>query len=56
MKIQNDKYYTPIELANKCIDTVLEIIGYDNISEVIEPSIGNGSFTHHEKIARHKHM
>ena len=26
-KIENDKYYTPIELANYCIDKTIEIIG-----------------------------
>ena len=49
-KIQNDKYYTPIEVANHCIDLVLNIIDKNNISEVIEPSIGNGSFLHHSNL------
>lgn len=48
-KIQNDKYYTPTDVANHCWDKVLEIIGKDNISDVIEPSVGNGSFLHHNK-------
>lgn len=43
-KINNDKYYTPVELAKYCIDKTYEIIGEENISEVIEPSAGNGSF------------
>jgi hypothetical protein len=43
-KLQNDKYYTPIELANYCWDKVFEIVGEENISEIIEPSVGNGSF------------
>lgn len=43
-KINLDKYYTPIEKAKYCIDKVYEIIGENNISEVIEPSAGNGSF------------
>lgn len=46
-KIQNDKYYTPIPLANYCWDRVLNIIGEENISEIIEPSVGDGSFLHH---------
>jgi len=53
MKIKNDKYYTPIDLANYCMDKVCNIIGTNNISEVIEPSIGNGSFTHHNKLFIH---
>lgn len=53
MKIENDKYYTPIELANYCCDKVLEIIGYDNISEVIEPSVGDGAFLHHPVLTPH---
>lgn len=53
MKINNDKYYTPIDLANYCWDKVFEIIGEENISEIIEPSIGNGSFLHHSKQMPH---
>lgn len=48
-KIQNDKYYTPIELANYCWDKVVGIIGEENIKEIIEPSCGDGSFYHHLK-------
>lgn len=47
-KINNDKYYTPIELANHCIDVCVDVIGLDNITDVIEPSCGNGSFFHHD--------
>lgn len=43
-KILNDKYYTPIPLANRLIDKVIEVIGKENITEVVEPSAGNGSF------------
>ena len=46
-KIENDKYYTPIALANYCWDKVLQIIGEENISEIIEPSCGDGAFYHH---------
>ena len=45
MKIDNDKYYTPVELAKRLIDKTFEIIGKDNITEIIEPSAGNGSFS-----------
>jgi len=45
MKILNDKYYTPHDLAKQCIDKTFEIIGQDNITEVIEPSAGNGRFS-----------
>ena len=44
-RIVNDKYYTPPHIAKLCIDRVYEIIGEDNISEIIEPSAGNGSFS-----------
>lgn len=53
MKIENDKYYTPIDLANYCWDKVFEIIGEENISEIIEPSVGNGSFLHHSNHLPH---
>jgi len=45
MKINNDKYYTDLNIAKFCIDKTIEIIGRDNISEIIEPSAGNGSFS-----------
>lgn len=45
MKINLDKYYTPVELADKLIQLTFNIIGVDNISEIIEPSAGNGSFS-----------
>ena len=44
-KIENDKYYTPVDLAKKCIDKTFELIGKENITEIIEPSAGNGSFS-----------
>ena len=44
-KIENDKYYTPVDLAKYCIDKTFEIIGKENIVEIIEPSAGNGSFS-----------
>lgn len=49
MKIDNDKYYTPIEIANHCWEKVDEIIGLDNITEIIEPSVGGGSFYHYHR-------
>ena len=45
MKIENDKYYTPKDLAKRLIDKTFEIIGKENITEIIEPSAGNGSFS-----------
>lgn len=52
-KIENDKYYTPINLANYIWDKTYEIIGEHNISEIIEPSCGDGSFYHHKKYVPH---
>ena len=49
MKIDNDKYYTPIDLAKYCIDKTFEIIGKENITDIIEPSAGNGSFSNQIK-------
>lgn len=46
-KIELDKYYTPIELANHCWDIVDKVIDISkNITRIIEPSCGNGSFCH----------
>lgn len=50
MKINNDKYYTPVELANNCYDKVISLIGLENITDVVEPSCGNGSFFQHDRI------
>ena len=47
MKINLDKYYTPVKLANYCYDKVIELIGEENISDIIEPSVGNGAFLNH---------
>lgn len=44
-KLHLDKYYTPPKLAKYCIEKTYEIIGEDNITETIEPSAGNGSFS-----------
>lgn len=52
-KINLDKYYTPLNIANKCIDKIIKHIGLNNISEVIEPSVGNGAFLHHTKLFVH---
>lgn len=43
-KIKNDKYYTPPDLANYCVEKTKEVIGTDNITEYIEPSAGAGVF------------
>lgn len=45
MKIDNDKYYTPVDLAKRLIDKTYEIIGINYITETIEPSAGSGSFS-----------
>lgn len=43
-KIANDKYYTPRDLAEYCVNKTKEVIGAGNISEWLEPSGGNGVF------------
>lgn len=43
-KLKNDKYYTPIKLAQYCVNKTKEVIGEQNITEYIEPSGGNGVF------------
>lgn len=45
MKIADDKYYTPVSLANECWEIVDRTIDVDvNVKRIIEPSVGNGSF------------
>ena len=43
-KIELDKYYTPKDLAEYCVNKTKEIIGEENISEWLEPSAGCGNF------------
>jgi len=43
LKLNLDKYYTNKELAKHCIDIAFEKL--NDITEVIEPSAGNGSFS-----------
>lgn len=46
MNIKLDKYYTPKEVAKKCIDlTIKEVSKRIDITEIIEPSAGSGSFS-----------
>lgn len=44
-----DQFYTPIELAKQLIDLTYEVVGKNNITEIIEPSAGNGSFSNQIK-------
>ena len=45
MKLENDKYYTPKELSKRLILKTFNLIGKENITEIIEPSAGDGSFS-----------
>lgn len=45
MGIKLDKYYTPVEISKYCIDKTFEILAGFQISEILEPSAGNGSFS-----------
>lgn len=49
MKIANDAYYTPVDLANRLWDKTVSLIGADKITYVIEPSCGTGAFLQHPK-------
>lgn len=44
-KIHNDKYYTSKELAKDLIKETFKILQNENISEIIEPSAGDGAFS-----------
>lgn len=43
-KIPLDKYYTSQELADYCLQKTIEVIGKENITELLESSAGNGVF------------
>ena len=44
MKIELDKYYTPIEVANHCWEIVEKYVEFSTIKRIIEPSVGSGAF------------
>lgn len=44
-KIDMDKYYTPDHIVDHCIARVGEIIGFDNVTHIVEPSAGAGAFS-----------
>ena len=41
---ENDKYYTPHWLVEHSVKKTIEIIGKENITDVIEPSAGDGAY------------
>lgn len=43
-KIILDKYYTSSDLAEYCVNKTKEVIGFNNISQWLEPSAGSGVF------------
>ena len=43
-KIEHDKYYTPGDLAEYCVNKTKEILGEENITQYLEPSAGDGAF------------
>lgn len=44
-KLHLDQYFTPADLAQRCIDTAFTVIGKHNVTDVIEPSAGTGVFS-----------
>jgi len=44
-KLHLDQYYTPNDVAIHCIDTAYKVIGKENITTILEPSAGTGSFS-----------
>ena len=44
-KLHLDQYYTPNDVAIRCIDTAYKVIGKESITSVLEPSAGTGSFS-----------
>ena len=43
-KIYLDKYYSPQSVANYCTQKAIDVIGIENITELVESSAGNGVF------------
>jgi len=45
LRIELDKWYTPRDKSQEFITKTLNIIGIDNLNEVVEPSAGDGAFS-----------
>jgi hypothetical protein len=43
--IELDKFYTPKETVNRCIDIFFNMVDVEDVTEIIEPSAGNGAFS-----------
>jgi len=43
--IELDKFYTPKETVNKCLGIFFNMVDKEDITEIIEPSAGNGRFS-----------
>lgn len=43
-KLHLDKYYTPQSISDYCTQKAIEVIGIENITELVESSAGNGVF------------
>lgn len=44
LKIKNDKYYTDLEVVEKCWGILKETIDFNDVSEIIESSAGAGAW------------
>ena len=43
--IELDKFYTPKEIVNRCIDIFFNMVDVEDVTEIIEPSAGSGAFS-----------
>jgi len=43
--IKLDKYYTPKSTVKKCLDIFFNMVDVEDVTEIIEPSAGNGAFS-----------
>ena len=43
--IELDKFYTPKETVKRCIDIFFNMVDVEDVTEIIEPSAGNGAFS-----------
>ena len=43
-KLEHDKYYTSDEVVNKCWEILKETIDFNEVTEIIESSAGNGAW------------
>jgi len=50
MKLNDDKYYTPSHVVDRCLGILTACVDMGAVTEVVEPSCGDGAFMHSDNV------